>query len=94
MKGMTYILKNNSEEIRTQIEKAGINICPCAKFSDACWLDYVTSVSDRVHGVGYGSEELGLHSQEEVLNFFVSGCKNPYYCKDVDEFIAKIQESK
>lgn len=94
MKNVTYILKDNSEEIRTQIEKAGISVCPCTKFFNACWLDYATSVANGVHGIGSIGEEIGLHSQEEVLNFFVSQCKNPYYCKDVDEFIAKIQESK
>ena len=94
MEDMTYVLMDNNEEIRAKIEQAGIHVCVCTKFRDACWLDYSTRVANGVHGIGYWGEEADTYSQEEALNLFKAECHNPYYCKDVDEFIAKIKESK
>ena len=92
---MTYILKENSEEIRNKIKEAGIELCGCTEFKDACWLDYTPSVSESVHGVGYYDDgELGINSQEEMLDYFVEDCRFPVWCKDVDEFIDKILHTK
>lgn len=94
MKDETYVLKENNETIRQKIKDAGIYVCHCASFVDACWLDYSTRVNNGVHGVGYYGEENGTHSQEEELARFITECEHLIYCKDVDEFITKIKEFK
>lgn len=88
----TFILKENSESIRKKITDAGIRVCICASFVDADWLDYSTVVANGVHGIGYFGEEVGTHSVEEELARFLAECKNPIFCKDVDEFIRLINE--
>lgn len=80
-----YVLKDNSPEIRKQIEDAGIHVCVCAEFKNACWLDYLTNLNN-VHGVGYWGEG--------ELERFVSGSKNVIWCNSVEEFIANIKKSK
>lgn len=92
MENKTFILKQNSEVIRQKIKDAGIRVCICASFKDACWLDYSTVVANGVHGVGYFGEEVETHSVEEELARFLAECKNPIFCKDVDEFIRLIKE--
>ena len=88
---MTYILRDNNEEIRQKILDSGIGVCVCASFEDACWLDFHTSIHGKeVHGVGYYGEE--TNTQEEELKRFVNECKDPYYCVDVDELIERIKE--
>jgi hypothetical protein len=92
---MTIILKQNTESIRDRIEEAGIHLCPCTRFKDACWLDYHVGLTSLVHGVGYYDEELDcVKSQEEELARYVREVKDPYYCKDVKAFIEKILETK
>jgi len=86
-----YVLKDNSPEIRKQIEDAGIHVCICAEFKDACWLDYLTNLNN-VHGVGYWGE--GTNSQKEELERFVSESKNLIWCNSVEEFITDIKKSK
>ena len=85
----TFILKDNSEEIRKKITDAGIYVCPCANFVDADWLDYHTSVANGVHGNGYPFEGM---TKEETRSLFLHELKNPIWCKDVDEFIKLIKE--
>lgn len=85
----TFILKDNSEEIRKKITDAGIYVCPCANFVDADWLDYHTSVANGVHGNGYPFEGM---TEEETRALFLHEVKNPVWCKDVDEFIKLIKE--
>lgn len=85
----TFILKDNSEEIRKKITDAGIYVCPCANFVDADWLDYHTSVANGVHGNGYPYEGM---TREETRALFLHEVKNPIWCKDVDEFIKLIKE--
>lgn len=92
MEHKTFVLKENSEEIRQRIKDVGIDVCPCATFQGSCWLDYSTRVANGVHGVGYYGEENETHSQQEELARFVSECRNMVVCKDVDEFLAKILE--
>lgn len=88
----TLVLKNNSPEIRDKIKAYGIEVCPCAEFRDSVWLDY--SGINGVHGVGYYSEEVGTKSVQEELDRFVAENKDIKYCKDVDEFINEIGNSK
>ena len=83
MVNKTFILKQNSEEIRQKIKDAGIRVCICASFKDSCWLDYSTVVANGVHGIGYFEEELAR---------FLAECKKPIFCKDVDEFIRLIKK--
>jgi hypothetical protein len=90
----TIILKQNSEEIRERVEDAGIELCICTTFKDACWLDYHVGLTTSVHGVGYYGDDMGTDSQEEELARFLTEVKDPYYCKDVEEFVQKILESK
>lgn len=86
----TFILKENNKEIRKRIVDAGIHVCLCASFKDACWLIYHTSVANGVHGVGsFGEDTL---SQQEELERFMAEVRNPVICKDVDEFINHIKE--
>jgi CobQ-like glutamine amidotransferase family enzyme len=92
MEYKTFVLKDNSEEIRKKIKDAGICVCVCASFEKACWLDYHTSIANGVHGVGYHDDVDGVTSQEEELARFVSECKNMVVCKDVDEFINSIKD--
>ena len=87
----TFILKNNSEEIRKKITDAGISVCFCASFVDADWLDYSTAVGNGVHGVGYPYEGM---TKEETLALYQHEVKNPIWCNDVEEFIKLIKEFK
>lgn len=45
-----------------------------------------------VHGVGYPIDAEDTSTEKQRLNCFVEKCKDPYYCKDVGEFITKIKE--
>lgn len=85
----TFILKQNTPEIRDKIRDAGIDVCFCADFVDADWLHYHTSVANAVHGNGYPYEGM---TKEETRALFLYEVKNPIYCKDVDEFIKLIRE--
>ena len=85
----TFILKENSEEIRKKITDAGISVCLCAEFTDAEWLEYYTSIANGVHGNGYPYEGM---TKEEPRALFLHEVKNPVWCKDVDEFINIIKE--
>lgn len=89
MEHKTFILKDNSPEIRKRIRDAGINVCICASFDSSRWLDYSTRVANGVHGVG-GSDDF-TESVDAVIARFVFECNNPVYCKDVDDFINKIK---
>lgn len=82
------VLKDNSPEIRDKIRTSGIEVCRCAYFKDSVWLDY--SGVNGVHGVGYYDEEVGTKSVQDELDRFVNDNKDIVYCKNVDEFIDKI----
>ena len=71
----TFILKNNSEEIRKKITDAGINVCFCASFDGADWLDFSTAVNNGVHGVGY--PDVGM-TKEETLSQFAADASGRY----------------
>lgn len=88
----TLILKDNSKDIISKLKEAGINCCTCCTFN-APWLEFNFGVTNLVHGVGYPDEDEGTTSEQE-LERFVAECKNPYYCKDVEEFITKIKEQQ
>ena len=85
----TFILKENSEAIRKKITDAGIDVCHCASFVDAGWLDYSTVVANGVHGNGYPYEGM---TREATRAMFLHEVKNPVWCKDVDEFIKLIKD--
>ena len=89
---MVIVLKDNSKQIRDKIESAGIHVCVCAKFRDACWLDYHPCILKEVHGVGYWGEEARTHSQQEELDRFVATVRDPIWCNNVYEFIDKIKQ--
>ena len=88
----TFILKQNSESIRKQIEEAGIHVCICCSFRDACWLHYGTSVPNGVHEVGCYSDDVGTKNQEEALALFLHECTDPVWCNSTEEFIEKIKQ--
>lgn len=79
----TFILKQNSEEIRQKIKDAEIRVCICASFKYSCWLYYTTVAANGVHGIGYLEKELAR---------FYAECKSTIFCKDVDEFIRLIKK--
>lgn len=85
----TFILKNNSEEIRKKITDAGISVCFCASFVDADWLDFSTAVNNGVHGVGFPFDGM---TKDETLALYQHEVKNPVWCKDVEELIRLIKE--
>lgn len=93
MEHQTILLKENSSKIRNKIKNAGIHVCVCASFTNACWLDYHTSIANGVHGVGYWNDDRGIHSQEEELARFLREANNIVVCQDVDEFIERILDS-
>lgn len=88
----TLILKDNNDDIISKLKEAEINCCSCCTFP-APWLDFNFGVTNLVHGVGYPDEDEGTTSEQE-LERFVAECKDPYYCKDVEEFITKIKEQQ
>lgn len=59
-------IRKNTPELREKLEKLGYNICPCALFYDACWLD--TNV-ETVHGIGYSDETYPLPQEEQLKRF-------------------------
>ena len=88
------VLKENTPEIRRKILDSGISVCVCAEFNDSCWLDFHPNlVKDfkvmHVHGVGYPYEG---ETKESTLAIFLHEAKDPYFCKDVDEFIKMVKE--
>jgi hypothetical protein len=85
---MTLVFNKNSEEIRKKIEDAGIKLCQCASFVDACWLDYNHGVTDSVHGVGYPYEN---ESQAEALARFLYEIKEAHVYSDVEKFIKAVK---
>ena len=85
---MEIILKQNTPEIIEKIKQAGIDVCRCTSFTNAVWLEYMGI--NGVHGVGY-SDETEPMSVDEALKLFLTDCKNPIFCKDVEEFINKIK---
>lgn len=89
MEHKVFVLKQNTPEIRERIRQAGIDVCFCADFVDADWLDYHTAVANAVHGNGYPYEGM---TKEETRAMFLNEVQNPVYCKDVDEFIKLIKE--
>lgn len=91
MQKKDFILTENSEEIREKIKAAGIHVCGCAWFKDACWLHYSTAVANGVHGVGYYDDVDGVTSQKEELERFMREVRNPIVCEYVDEFIDVIK---
>lgn len=88
----TLILKDNGEDIVSKLKEAGINCCTCCTYP-APWLDFNFGVTNLVHGVGYPDEDEGTTSEQE-LERFVAECKDPYYCKDIEEFIAEIKKQQ
>lgn len=87
MQSKDFILKDNSEEIREKIKAAGIHVCGCAWFKDACWLWYSTELLRSVHGIK-------AKNQEEELKWFLNNVPNLVICADVDDFIAHIKQSQ
>ena len=59
-------IRKNTPELREKLEKLGYNICPCALFYDACWLD--TNVG-TAHGIGYSDETYPLPQEEQLKRF-------------------------
>jgi len=95
MKGKDFILKENTEEIREKIKAAGIHVCGCAWFKDACWLWYSPELLRSVHGVRYFADDDKEKNQEEYLKkSFLSILQNPIICDNVEEFIARIKQSQ
>ena len=92
MKKRTFILKDNSEAIREKIKAAGIRVCGCAWFKDACWLHYSTAVANGVHGVGYFDDTDNVKNTEEELARFLNDVNKAVFCTDVDVFIEEIKE--
>lgn len=90
MKYRTLVLKKNSEEIRQKIRDAGIDVCWCASHVDADWLDFCGNIQNGVHGNGYAYEGM---TKEQTRAMFLYEDEPILYCKDVDEFIDKIQQS-
>ena len=88
----TLILKEHNKEIVKQLIAAGIPCCTCVDFFDAPWLEYNHGVTEYVH-VGYPDNDEGTTSEQE-LKRFVSECKDPYYCKNVEEFINEIKKQQ
>lgn len=89
MDDRTFILKENSEEIRNLLTSIGIYVCHCASFVDSDWLIYSTSIANGVHGFGYPYEG---ETKESTKAMFLHEVKNPVWCENVDEFIEKIME--
>lgn len=89
MEEKTFILKENSEEIRQKIKDARILLCVCAEFVDSDWIYYNTLASNGVHGNGYPYKGM---TKEETRAIFLYGVRNSVFCNDVDEFIRRIKE--
>lgn len=89
---MTLVLKDNSPEIREEIKKAGIELCKCAEFENAIWLDFTNH--NGVHGVGYSDETEGNLSVEQVLKNFTAENQDAVYFTSVYDFIFAIKQIK
>lgn len=93
--GKCIVLKQNSPEIRKNIEDAGISVCYCAGFNNDLWLDYHVDLGAYfdVHGLGYGDETM---QAEEHIALFLHETKpeDIIWCADVKEFIKTIKEYK
>lgn len=87
------VLKQNSPEIRQKIKDAGISVCICAEFVDACWLDYHVGLGATydVHGLGYDGGEM---TGEEQIALFLHETETIIECSSVEEFITKIKDSR
>lgn len=86
------LLKQNSRQIRDEIGRNGIGVCPCAEFVDSKWLDFYPSIS-HVHGVGYAAE--GMTAEETLAQVEYEWKQygtEVIECKNVHEFIKKVKE--
>lgn len=89
----TLILKENSEDIRQTLKNNNIKVCRCASFPNALWLDYNSSVTNLVHGVGYCDETCPA-TPEQVLECFIKECEEPHFCNNIQEFINEIKKQQ
>lgn len=89
----TLILKENNPQIRENLLAAGIKCCECCEFKTP-WLNYDHTINQLVHGVGYPNDDKDTSTEEQRLKCYVKECKNPYYCKSIEEFINKIKEQQ
>lgn len=89
-----FVLKDNSPEIREEIRKSGIDVCFCASFDEAIWLDYNTLVGS-VHGIGYHYEGM---TWEETINMIRHEWEKHntevVVCWTHEDFIEEILKSK
>jgi hypothetical protein len=69
-------IRKNSEELQKKLSDMGYDICPCANFEDAVWLDTLP-MNGTVHGVGYFDSEIEYTdcTIEKELKRFIS--ENP-----------------
>lgn len=69
-------IRKNSEELQKKLSDMGYDICPCANFEDAVWLDTLP-MNGTVHGVGYFDAEIEFPDWtiEKELKRFIS--ENP-----------------
>lgn len=88
---MTIVLKENNEAIRQKIRDAGIDVCNCANFIDADWLDYHPGITLSVHGLCYPYEGM---TKEQTRAMFLCEEKDIVWCKDVKEFIETIKKHR
>lgn len=88
------VLKQNSHEIREKIKQAGIEVCECAEFKDSVWLSYTGATPNKIHGVGYYDEEVGIKSIQDELDRFVTENKGQIWeFFNVDAFIEMIKKN-
>ena len=57
---MVVFIKQNSQEVRDKLEKAGFTLCACTEFEGTVWLEYYPDkekgIVYDIHGAGYTDE--------------------------------------
>lgn len=74
-------IRKNSEELQKKLSDMGYDICLCANFEDAAWLDTLP-MNGTVHGVGYFDSEIEYTDWtiEKELKRFISGNSEKIDC--------------
>lgn len=66
-------IRKNTPELLSKLIEIGYEICDCAYFDGAVWLDNCV-YNNYIHGCGYTSEEMD-YTQEELLNELIESAK-------------------
>lgn len=94
MKFKNVALTKNSKEIQEQLKSLGFDVCICADFEGAKWLN--TCDGYHIHGLGYMDKEMfpEWDCPEKMIVNFALFESNWFITDNIDEFVEACNELK